>query len=84
MSVCFQLPSDLFFQYFIHMLVKGVDRIGQICLNEDSTMFSSEFFPHGNHYVLALCYCRIIPDKMVASPLPNKDEKCACSGNYLN
>lgn len=63
MSVCFQLPSDLFFQYFIHMLVKGVDRIGQICLNEDSTMFSSEFFPHGNHYVLALCYVVLFQTK---------------------
>lgn len=81
MSVSFQLPRDLFFQYFIYMLVKGVDCIGQICLNEDSRMFSSEFFPHGNHYVLALSH--VIPDKMVASSLPNKDEKCVCSGNYL-
>lgn len=66
MSVCFQLPSDLIFQYFIYMLAKGVDCIGQVKTVEG---FLVNF---------SLCPClvlsHIILDKMVVSPLPNKDE----------
>jgi len=65
MSVCFQLPSDLIFQYFIYMLAKGVDHIGQVKTEGFLVNFS-------------LCPClvlsHIILDKMVVSPLPNKDE----------